>query len=760
MITFPSVLSHPAAEVYPDSRDINLYYLVANRPALRLEGGTPVFRGLFWTGDLSATDTVAGLAGAQLNFDVELLVDATAREEIRAELAASGVQAQRQAVVLREEQERLSRMARATGTSPGRPEVPEVGPIRFGSIQYLGSSVVLLEKAGDGFVAASSSGGPASQLGTNNAAFMMRLGPTGAAVWYRGLEQDATAVGVRYELEFEVILPSLEIHVWAGSFERLDIERKVQRVVESVDQGCVDVDVERIDVTEVSERLRQEGLVNIEIVKGSAQISDEVVASLRDTALGLVSERVKQILMSRIRGMTEEERRTGLQQKVIEELSSFAELRLRQSDVVRWKVAPQGTMTDFLGGIPEPDRAKLVTLVDLSDPVVRTLELPVTVGADWDGDPAVTAVEVTVTYPGAQFEDDRVQQVRLDRAHPERVLRWRRHRGDAATVRYAARAYVAGTADPVPVGEGSANGPVHVEVPALGRFGFRVRPYGEDFALKGSGRVEAVQLDYAYGSDGAHDHTTGTVVLRGADAEPGRAVAHRIDRAIAGPVVIRPTYLLADGGSIEGAETRAWVRAGEEARVDLPSAWPDRLRVGARVRPGVPGLTRVRVELEHVEADRDFESTASLLLDADVDWEGTTTLAQADRDEARFRYRYAVAGEDQYAESPWLDAEGDGDLPVLPVLAVRVRPGRLGLGSRYTDAVLRLRFTDEDRDWETTHELFLTEPDAEPVWLVPRASQRLDRYWYSLVLTAADGHVDEVSDAEGRGENLVLRPPV
>ena len=53
-------------------------------------------------------------------------------------------------------------------------------------------------------------------MGSNNSAFALRLGPTGSAVWYRALEQDATALGIRYELEFEVTLPSMEVHIWAG----------------------------------------------------------------------------------------------------------------------------------------------------------------------------------------------------------------------------------------------------------------------------------------------------------------------------------------------------------------------------------------------------------------------------------------------------------------------------------------------------------------------------------------------------------------
>ena len=80
-----------------------------------------------------------------------------------------------------------------------------------------------------------------------------------------------------------------------------------------------DAEVERIDVTEVSEKLVEEGLVNIEIIKGTAKISDENVSQLRNTAINLITDRVKEILLHKIRGMTEEERRSSLMRKVTEE---------------------------------------------------------------------------------------------------------------------------------------------------------------------------------------------------------------------------------------------------------------------------------------------------------------------------------------------------------------------------------------------------------------------------------------------------------
>ena len=68
------------------------------------------------------------------------------------------------------------------------------------------------------------------------------------------LEQDATALGIRYELEFEVTLPSIDVDIWAGSMEKLELDRVVELLVTQVDPGCdlAAYDAERIDVKEIT----------------------------------------------------------------------------------------------------------------------------------------------------------------------------------------------------------------------------------------------------------------------------------------------------------------------------------------------------------------------------------------------------------------------------------------------------------------------------------------------------------------------------
>lgn len=767
MLTFPQVFTFEGIEVFPDDEDPNLFYLLSGRPRLRLQAdGSPVFRGLFWTDDGTGTQTggsVAGLRGALLHFDVNLEVSASTQQRILDQIRQSGVQQQRIDEMERDERERIARMARATGADAStlpRPRVPGVATPRFGAVQFLDGQVSLLEEKDGAFVAWTSTSGPPSLIGDNNSAFAMRLGPEGAAVWYRALEQDASAIGIRYELKFQARLPSLQIHVWAGSHQALELERKAKHVIENMDQGCSDADVERIDVTEVSEKLTEEGMINVEIIKGTAKISDEQVSQLRNTAIGLISDRVKEILLHKIRGMTEEERRTSLLQKVVEEANSFAELRLTQKDVIEWKANPQATITDFLGGLTGDARKRLVTLVDMSQPVVSTVEADVSVDAPWDADPAVSRVIVRVEYPAARNDPAGVQEFAFTKDTAPQKFACRRVARDRGTLNYTAQAFIKGAQDPIALPRGQTNGQIHVQVPSLGALKMLLRPHPTMFSTSGSGKLSAVQVDYSYKEDGAPDRVSESVVIRPADLDQGVAILHRTFRAIDAPVRFRPVYQRDGAAAITGREQQAWVQAGQESKIEIPLPWTDFLQVGARSL-GPEGLRRIKVDLHY--DDGEFQSEGVIVLDADSAdapgnaWSGKTAMPQLDKTRQRFRWRYSVEGPDQLVVGPWVDADGDQEL-VLPVMAVRLRTDRLALGNTFTEALVRLAYADPARHFETAHEFFLTREASSGTWLVPRVDPAVDGFKWTMTLFNAQGDQFQ-SEGEGSGENVILRPP-
>jgi hypothetical protein len=707
---------------------------------------------------------VAGLRGALLNFDVNLAITQQAKDDLLEEIKRKGVQQQRVEQMEQDEKERIARMARATGQDVSalpKPRVPEIREPRFGSVQYTGGLVEVLAEKDGSFVAWSSAGGPPSMIGDNNSAFALRLGAEGAAVWYRGLENDAMAIGIRYQLKFQARLPSLQIHVWAGSHQHMDVTRAAQRVIDNEDQGCSDADVEHIDVTELTQKLVEEGLVNVEIIKGSAKISDEQVSQLRNAAISLISDRVKEILMNKIHGMTEEERKSSLLQHFEEEVTSFAELRLTQRDVIEWSVNPQATLTEFLGGVTGDGRKKLITLVDLSDPVVSTLSIDVSAGADWDADPNITQVTVTVDYPPKRTDPKGVQSFTFTKADPApKKFLCRRASNDRGTVNYSAVGFIKGSADPIALGTGQTNGDIHIEAPALGSFKVKLRPHPNMFTTGGSGKITSVTVDYEYKDEGAPDHVSDRAVIRPADLDAGVPVSRVTFKKIDAPIRFTPTYIRDGAPAIVGRPQQIWVQAGREAIVEIPQPWNDFLKISARVL-NVEALKSAKIDLQY--DDGDFKSEGVIVLDKDSSdggaWSGATQLPQIDKTKQRFRYRYSVEGPNQLVVGPWVDAEGDQEL-VLPVLGVKLRTDRLKIGTDFSEALVSLVYADTPRRFETKHEFFLTKDHVSDVWLVPRVDPNLDEYTYSLTLfKASSGEPVEVTPRQAHGENLILMPP-
>ena len=209
MITIPVVLNHKNVAVFPDDEDCNLFYALKTTPEIRFINGEPVFSGLFWTDRADgATTSVAGLAGGWINFDSHLGVSEDILQEISGMLKTARVQESRRKALIKKEKERLGLIAKARGeTMIPNPDVPAIEEIRFGAVNFTEGNVTLLEEQGGDIIPWSSAGGPASLLGDNNAAFALRLSPTGAAIWYKALKEGIKSIGIRYDLKFQLRLP-------------------------------------------------------------------------------------------------------------------------------------------------------------------------------------------------------------------------------------------------------------------------------------------------------------------------------------------------------------------------------------------------------------------------------------------------------------------------------------------------------------------------------------------------------------------------
>lgn len=757
MITIPSVLQHDNVAVYPDDEDCNLFYCLKTTPEIRMVDGQPVFSGLFWTDSADgSSESVAGLAGGWINFDANLSISPKVEEKIIQKIKSLGIQKIRRDAIVSKERERLGLIAKARGEKQiPEPDVAKVGEIKFGAINFTEGNVTLLEEKDGDLIAWSSAGGPASLLGDNNAAFALRLSPKGAAIWYKALKEGMKSISVRYDLKFRLRLPSLEIRAWAGSTQIKEIDRKVERVWHSVDQGCTDADVERINVSEVTEKLMEEGLMNIEIKKGSTEISDEHVSQLRNMVIKLIEEKVQEVIKSRIRGMTEEERKNSMLQLVREEVNSFVELRFTQEDVVEWQIAPQGTIMNFLENVPEKKKREVTKLVDLSEHEVETIELNVNVDAPWDEEPYVNAVKVDMNYPSAGKQNSLL----FKKGSPIEIWRLRRPKNDNGIVKYNTSIYFKGISEPVMLAEKATNGNLNINVGKIGLININFKPHPNLSSIGGKNKINAIQVDISYKEEDSEDYFRDTLVFTPEEVE-GKAFKKIIGKIIDAPLTYKVTYFAKSGRMVEMKKQKYYITENDTVNIYTPNPFEDTLDLGVEL-PLIPddSVIKIIAEFKYEDQDNEFESSDQIILSKEDDWESALArLVLIDKTHSEFKYRYKIISKDDIAQSGWITGQGDAETIILPILKIHINVSQLGLGTKYENGLLSLHY--EEGNTKNSKEIFLTVENSSEMlsWYIPRTGNIEAEYKYSLILIDSTGKSIEVSGT-GKGKILFLQKP-
>ena len=755
MITIPSVLLHGDITVFPDDEDCNLFYCLKTTPEIRMVDGQPVFSGLFWTDQADgSSNSVAGLAGGWINFDSNLGVSPTEEKEIGAKIKSLGVQEKRRNELVKKERERLRLIAKATGSDKiPEPNIPAPKEVRFGSINFTEGNVTLLEEKGGGdIVNWSSAGGPASLFGNNNAAFALRLNPMGAAIWYKALKEGIKAISIRYELKFQLRLPSLEIRAWAGSSQKNRIDRVFEKFWQK--GGACTSGHDKHLPTEITQLLLEEGLVNIEIKKGSTEISDEHVSLLREMVNKLIESKVAEIIKTRVLGLTPEERQNSMIKVLDEEVNSFVELRYTQEDVVEWSVAPQGTIMNFLDKVPDEKRKHVTKLVDLSQHEVETIELDVNVDAPWDEEPYVNMVKVDMTYPSAKQS----HSIMCKKGSPIEKWRFRRPKNDDGKVNYSSSIYFKGISDPLILAEKTTNGHVNVNVGKVGLIDVNFKPHPLLTNLSGKNKVGAIQVDLSYKNEGEDGYFSDRLIFVPEDAD-GKTFRKITGKIIDAPLIYKIIYFLKGGNNIEMNEKKFYVTENHTENIITPFPYENTLALNVEL-PLIPdeSVTKIIAEFKYEDAKNNFESSDQVTLSKEDDWDPVrATLVLLDKNISQFKYRYRIVSKDDIAQSAWMTGGGDAEIIILPVTKVSVNTSQLGLGVDYIGGILTLNYNDGDT--KDNKEVNLTANTPELIsWYIPKTGETDVEYTYSLMLYDSKGNTVE-STGKNKGKILIIQKP-
>lgn len=697
MITFPTVLTYKDVAVYPDDKDCNLYYCIKTTPSIRTVNGEPVFNGLFWTDKAdNAEASVSGFTGGKVNFDINLQIPDKDLEEIRQKIKSSGIQKQRYNEISKKENHRRTNILKSANDN-GSPadstaeivdNIPAIAEVRFGSIEILNSSVDVLE---NGELIAKIPNLYASNLGDNNSAIALDLNAKGAAVWYKALEKDEMAIGVRINLTFPVRLPNLEIHAYAASLQRQELHQKIEQIEKKYKDRCGVVKTDYIDTKAITRELVDNRIFIIDIDEGygSTSIPKEYVTQIREMVIEMIEKKVEEMFKTRLEGFSlKEEDNDYFLASAIDEVNSFMDLHFSETDAVNWTVSPQCTMTEFLSKFSKDARKRATMMVDLAEVVAETANVDITVNAPWDEAPYFTSVYVELTCLG---NNEVTSHTFTKNASSWRWTFRGPGKGKSRKIKYNVYASMANVAEPYKILNQFADGLSSINI-ALGKVGVIDIPFevtDELTALRGKNAISCIEVILSYTGKNKKQYFEETIVLD-TDKRKTETFHAELGVDIDEPVICKEIYHFKEKDTIVLPE-KNWYRSKIqiENKIPLMSPFPGKKNISVSIP--IPGttLSKVDVDFKYIDEKEDFECCESVILESGNNWTAKAvlqTLSEATK--GNYQYKFTAYGKDYKIEQGW--TTGDGDTLHLPIEVIQFSTALLFNDSEFTMGTLRI----------------------------------------------------------------------
>jgi hypothetical protein len=381
MLRIDKVEIFPGAEsvtVYGDDEMINKYYLVPNIPRFRLnDDGRPAFAFYKYRNPIDRADGTKG--GGFAVFDTELVVPDDQQQIVVAKL-----------------QDRLNQQFK------GSQQIPQV---QLGVITWSrGKSSINIEDMSNTFVQKIFNPGTPSLFGRNITAFTVELTDLGSTFFEQALQNKGGFVQVVYDLYTSVKLPPLKVNIWfnASQFysfaEDFKEEKHSEGAFSTIGRWLFGGDDSSSDtITQSSVEIASQsqwGGVNIDFAfnlpdpKADADLKNKI----RDWAQNELKDAIKRMTGDPLKQATDDQKKvpsnaTEFHERISEfSFNSFNE-SMTEQDVIEWHMVPQGMMEPIVD-LKGKDGKPLVwvdyaTTVDLNDPFFKTIEVPVSVNADF-----------------------------------------------------------------------------------------------------------------------------------------------------------------------------------------------------------------------------------------------------------------------------------------------------------------------------------------------------------------------------------------
>jgi hypothetical protein len=650
---------HDTLQVFSDFSDPRQFYYLPNYPHIaKMEDGAPAIRLIVYRQDLSDIAETDPDAVAFLSLDVDLSWDP----------------------------DMIDRAASKLQVEDSLPEKPRLTPIFFSK----GTVTLMLldaatpaddagrpagEERPSQFVTKIMGAASPSLYGDNRAIFQASLSKKGAAALTASLD-GVTSIGVVYSLTFPGLQPAFHIKAnvdWQKVmnhfstrenanfiFFESDIQKSIDKLVEAkvitIDETVEGIGADAMDTErdQVMTAVRQ--LIFEKFFEATFKPVDPAGGGTANDVVDTLTHLARN-------GLT-----LGLGYTYHRKEVTIEELRTLDIDWTARKatervIYPQAHMYNLIAGAAVT-RAQLVTIVDGSAEVWRTLPFQIMAAAAWDDD-GIAGITVDVSFDPISPASSGVS-VFLEKAHDKVVHRdWADRTGDDFRYKYEIVFRDGGVAGPRQKVNSGADW---------------LRQHGTILVINPRDLYELVQLEVAATNDFPFDRWPAVQAAVRYRADDGSFQHYddavlksdsrkltskfRIDKGVSGLREVQLTFVSRTGERID----QAWMPMQDQYIVTDPR--PRKLNVRAVVSGDRQNIANLLVDLEYTdEANGIFES-GQLAFDTDLTKPLGWTVNLADPTKQRYRYRMTLVTKNgDFVQTAWIST----DAPTLAVGEMYVR---------------------------------------------------------------------------------------
>lgn len=718
MISIPIFDQIAGITVFRDDEDLSRFYYLPTKPTLaRGEDGTPMFN--FYRYQFPLTRTEGEPGGGYLVFTTQMREDQNVLDT----------------KVLPVLQQRL----RSENPLATNLPVPTLAAVDFSEGE---ARLIIMQN--NQFVKAFTLGKP-SLFGDNTVSVAIELSSDAATLFFEALKGGGSIGAIEYDLRFEVRLPAITIR---GKVDSKEVKTAVMgytaEQVSSEDTWGNEESHEVAHRSSVSETMESQGLVHLEILKGSVNLSQEDMESLRAFAFKAMDDFIKEHFLKGGEMVTEEDRKSQWMNYLHQDIHAHFDLDVTYRDVIRRNYNPSAQINPSFLGVPIE---KVVMEIDLNNApwYFNTLEVTIDTNLDFKkyGE-IIHSVVGHLSYDQTQPDGTKLTK-RDSFPFTANDLAQKKFRTRIAAVgkdQYHVEVEVNYKSGPTlqtvldSFDTTTRNLTLNVPNPGIMEITFSTAPAAFDQQLV------SVEVEVEYGDPTKQVPTaTETIILD--KVVPSRPYSRTIYAAWDKPYRYRNTFVLKEVDNNLQRSTGDWIEASSATHyVNIPTPFDQIFSLAIIPSVDWSQVLELVVDLEYEDAVSDYRIAETKSFSKETSKTLWWKFPLRKQDVRSFRYKQTLRLANMGVEvSEWKTQPKDGSVQVgnapFGVVNLTVDPSDVDLGVTVRRAIVHLHYGDPANGGKT--EALVFKAQETQVWTIARSGPGVNGFTFDVEYLMTDG---------------------